>query len=84
MASEATRLAMKAIESGCSRAARSLLFGAAAIVLASCSGAGSEARCVYRQTYGSDMGGQLRWGPCNNQNPTMHPLFGPDQGSGTR
>lgn len=59
-------------------------FAAAMLVLAACSNAGSEGRCLYRQTYGSDLGGQLRWGPCNNQNPSMYRLFGGDEGSGPR
>ncbi len=54
----------------------------AMLVVASCAGTGG--RCVYRYATDNSKGGQMRWGACNNQDPMMHRVFGPDQGSDTR
>jgi hypothetical protein len=51
---------------------------AVSLVLASCSEQPTEGRCVFRYSVGDDKGGQMRWGPCNNQDPAMHPLFTPE------
>lgn len=48
----------------------------AGLVLASCASGRSESgRCVYRYATDDSRGGQLRWGPRNNHDPDMTPVF---------
>lgn len=59
----------------------------ASLVLASCAGgsagsSGAESgRCVFRYATDNSKGGQMRWGPCNNHDPMMTPIFEPSSGA---
>ena len=72
------------IEGGLRWRAQLALVAAAMLALTSCSDTAAQGRCVYRHNLGYDNGGQLRWGPCNTQDPSMHRVFRQDAGSSAR